>query len=176
MNQVVVSIKPAATADVLPLQQLSIATFIDTYGQYNTPENMQLYIDTYYNTERLLFELNDATMQFFIAWAGGAPAGYIKLRTNDNPPELAGKKHIEIERIYVLPAFKGMKIGKNLIEHAVQTALQQQYEVIWLGVWEENKNAQAFYTKQGFTIFGEHLFVLGTEPQRDWLMKMELAI
>lgn len=174
MPQLTVTIKPATLADVLPLQQLSIVTFTDTYGVYNTPENMQLFIETNYNTQQLLDELANPAMQYFIAYTGDEPVGYIKLRTTDNPPELAGKKHIEIERIYVLPAFKGMHIGKQFIDHAVTIARQQHYEIIWLGVWDENTRAQAFYTKQGFTTFGEHAFVLGTEPQRDWLMKKEI--
>lgn len=174
MSELTVTIKPATAADVLPLQQLSIVTFTDTYAVYNTPENMQLFIETNYNTQQLLSELANPAMQYFIAYAGEEPVGYIKLRTTDNPPELAGKKHIEIERIYVLPAFKGMHIGKKFIDHAVAIAKQQHYEVIWLGVWEENTKAQAFYAKQGFTVFGEHAFVLGTEPQRDWLMKRDI--
>lgn len=174
MEKLTVIIRPATPADVFALQQLSIITFTNTYVAYNTPENMQLYINTYYNTERLLGELADTNMQYFLAYWGNELAGYIKLRTVDEPEELKGRRHIEIERIYVLTTLKGMKIGKQLIDYAVELARQQQYEIIWLGVWDQNAAAQAFYTKQGFTIFGEHLFVLGTEPQRDWLMKKEL--
>lgn len=174
MREFIVSIKPATPADVLPLRQLSIVTFTDTYAAYNTAENMQLFIDTNYDTEQLLNELRDAAMQYFLVYANDELAGYMKLRTTDEPAELAGKRHIEIERIYVLSAFKGKQIGKKLIEYAVDIATQQQYEILWLGVWDQNTNAMAFYTKQGFAIFGEHLFVLGTEPQRDWLMKKML--
>jgi ribosomal protein S18 acetylase RimI-like enzyme len=170
-----VIIKPAAAADVLLLQQLSIDTFTDTYGVYNTPENMRLFIEKHYSTLQLLHELADNAVQYYLAFNGKVPAGYMKLRTGaENPPALNGQKHIEIERIYVLPAFKGQKIGKQLVEHACRVATQQGYQVIWLGVWEENKNACAFYNKQGFVVFGEHAFVLGTEAQRDWLMKKDL--
>lgn len=163
-------IRPATTADVQLLQQLSITTFTDTYAIYNTAENMQLFIDTHYNTGQLLKELADTNMQYYLAFVGDEPAGYIKLRTTENPPELAGKKHIEVERIYVLPALKGGGIGRQMIEHTLNTAKEQGYDTIWLGVWEQNTKAQAFYTKMGFTVFGEHLFVLGTDEQRDWLM------
>ncbi len=165
---------PATTADMLPLRQLSIVTFTDTYAAYNTPENMQLYIDTYFNTERLLSELSDSNTQFFLAYINDGLAGYVKLRTTEELVELAGVRHIEIERIYVLNAFKGMKIGKKLVGHAVDVAKEQQYQVLWLGVWDQNTNALAFYLNQGFIIFGEHAFVLGTDPQRDWLMKKML--
>ena len=175
MDGITVTIRPATPADVLPLQQISIATFTDTYAVYNTPENMQLFIEANYNTQQLLDELGSPAMQYHLAYLVDELVGYIKLRTTENPPELAGKKHIEIERIYVLPAFKGRHIGKQMIEQAVNIACENQYETIWLGVWDQNTKAQAFYTKQGFTIFGEHAFVLGDDRQRDWLMKKELV-
>jgi ribosomal protein S18 acetylase RimI-like enzyme len=45
---------------------------------------------------------------------------------------------------------------------------------IWLGVWEHNHQAIKFYTTWGFEKFGDHLFLLGDDPQTDWLMKKEL--
>ena len=176
MSEMIVTIKPATLADVTALRQLSIDTFVDTYNAYNTPENMLLYIETYFNPQRIADEINNSNIQYYLAAVDNALVGYIKMRTEDTPPELAGVKHIEIERIYVSPSYKGLKIGKQLIAHALTVAHQQQFEVLWLGVWEKNENAIAFYKKQGFTIFGEHDFVLGTDAQRDWLMKIDVAV
>ena len=174
MEHTNVSIRPATEADAAALRQLCIITFVDTYNVYNTPENKQLYIDTHYTPQRVLDEINSSDIQFYLAVADDKLVGYVKMRTEDTPTELAGIKHIEIERIYVLPGYKGLKIGKQLIAHAAATARQQQFEVLWLGVWEKNENAMAFYIKQGFAIFGEHDFILGTDRQRDWLMKLAL--
>jgi len=41
---------------------------------------------------------------------------------------------------------------------------------VWLGVWEHNPRAIAFYRKWGFEAVGEHVFVVGTDPQRDLVM------
>jgi ribosomal protein S18 acetylase RimI-like enzyme len=41
---------------------------------------------------------------------------------------------------------------------------------LWLGVWERNPRAIAFYTKCGFADVGEHAFVFGTEQQSDRVM------
>ncbi len=174
MNELIVTIQPATVAEVFALRQLSIDTFVDTYNIYNTPENMQLYIETYFNVQRLTDEINNNNVQYYLAVVDNALIGYIKMRTEDTPPELEGVKHIEIERIYVSPNYKGLKIGKRLIEHAATIAHQQQFDILWLGVWEKNENAIAFYKKQGFTIFGDHDFVLGTDKQRDWLMKIDI--
>jgi ribosomal protein S18 acetylase RimI-like enzyme len=45
---------------------------------------------------------------------------------------------------------------------------------MWLGVWEENPRAIRFYQKLGFVEFGEHIFQLGDDAQRDVLMKKKL--
>jgi len=43
---------------------------------------------------------------------------------------------------------------------------------VWLGVWERNYRARAFYEKMGFEPFGFHYFQFGPERQRDlWLQK-----
>ena len=47
-------------------------------------------------------------------------------------------------------------------------------EVVWLGVWEHNQRAIEFYKKWGFEKFGTHIFQLGDDPQKDWLMLKKL--
>jgi ribosomal protein S18 acetylase RimI-like enzyme len=43
-------------------------------------------------------------------------------------------------------------------------------DVVWLGVWERNPRALAFYEKMAFNRVGEHVFPLGHDPQRDIIM------
>jgi ribosomal protein S18 acetylase RimI-like enzyme len=45
---------------------------------------------------------------------------------------------------------------------------------MWLGVWEKNFRAQKFYEKWGFEKFSEHVFLMGDDPQIDWLLKKPL--
>ena len=37
---------------------------------------------------------------------------------------------------------------------------------VWLGVWEHNPRAIAFYRKHGFVEVGAQVFQLGGDPQR----------
>ena len=46
---------------------------------------------------------------------------------------------------------------------------------MWLGVWERNVRAQAFYRKHGFDRVGSKVFVVGSDPQTDLVMLCELA-
>jgi len=48
---------------------------------------------------------------------------------------------------------------------------QAGHDAIWLGVWERNGRAQAFYRKWNFRAVGQHVFQLGSDPQRDILMQ-----
>jgi ribosomal protein S18 acetylase RimI-like enzyme len=43
-------------------------------------------------------------------------------------------------------------------------------DVVWLGVWEHNPKAIAFYKKLGFGEVGEQVFPLGSDAQRDIVM------
>jgi len=167
-------IRPAFPNDVDILQQLSITTFSDTYAEYNTEEDMQLYIDEHFNGEVLLIELNSKENFFFLAILNHEPAGYIKLRTSHELPQLKNKRNIELERIYVVKHLQGTGLGHQFIQYAVEFAQSKGYDTMWLGVWTRNEKAISFYKKCGFKIFGEHEFTLGTDEQIDWLMKKEL--
>ena len=45
---------------------------------------------------------------------------------------------------------------------------------MWLVVWEKNYQAQAFYKKDGFKIVSQHTFVVGDDPQTDFILVKEL--
>ena len=52
---------------------------------------------------------------------------------------------------------------------AIDAARARGAQTLWLGVWERNPRAVAFYEKYGFTRVGEHTFMLGDDAQTDWL-------
>jgi len=61
-----------------------------------------------------------------------------------------------------------------LLSDALTVLREQHLEHVWLGVWEHNPRARAFYRKCGFIDVGEHVFQLGDDPQRDVLMARRL--
>ena len=50
-------------------------------------------------------------------------------------------------------------------------AEKRSCDTIWLGVWEHNPRARAFYRKWGFVEVGTQLFQLGDDLQNDLLMQ-----
>jgi ribosomal protein S18 acetylase RimI-like enzyme len=45
---------------------------------------------------------------------------------------------------------------------------------MWLGVWENNHRAIKFYHDFGFKKFDSHIYVMGDDPQNDWMMMLTL--
>lgn len=57
-----------------------------------------------------------------------------------------------------------------LLNKAIEIAMEFNKKKIWLGVWEKNENAIAFYEKMGFVQTGSHSFYMGNEEQVDFIM------
>ncbi|MBK8723785.1 MAG: GNAT family N-acetyltransferase [Saprospiraceae bacterium] len=160
--------------EVLQLQKIGRQTFIETFSDVNTPENMQLYLEERFSIEKLTAELMDKNASFYFSKLNSQAIGYLKINIGSAQTELKDEKALEIERIYVLKEFHGLKVGQFLFDHAVQIAKRIVWNIFWLGVWEENKKAINFYKKNGFTAFDKHQFVLGNETQTDIMMKFIL--
>ncbi|MBI5913792.1 MAG: GNAT family N-acetyltransferase [Bacteroidetes bacterium] len=157
------------------LRQLVIQTFTDTYAAMNTPENMQAYIDSTFNEERLAAELENPHCQYWFAMLEGEIVGYIKVNFAAAQTEIQEGSSIEIERIYVLPARKRQGIGESLLFLALDIAKQNRLGYVWLGVWEKNEEAIHFYEKNDYRKSGQHTFVLGDEEQIDFVMRREVV-
>jgi ribosomal protein S18 acetylase RimI-like enzyme len=173
-----ISITRASREDGDLIASLSRRTFYDAFARFNTAENMDKFMNSHYNPESLSAETADPENIFLLAWLEDICVGYIKLRESENesekPEGLTGIAVIEILRLYTEQKTIGKGIGKALMESALNIAREKNKKAVWLGVWEHNARAIAFYRKFGFQIFGEHIFMLGDDPQTDLLMKKEI--
>jgi diamine N-acetyltransferase len=169
-----ITIRPCSQADVDTLVWLGIKTFRETFDAVNTAENMNLYLQTTFHTTKILDEMKERGSCFFLAEEDGQPVGFAKVRDSKTPPNLNGSRAIEIERIYAVKEKLGKGIGQKLMEKCLEHARRNNYEIVWLGVWEHNDKAISFYKKWGFEKFGQHAFMLGHDEQTDFLMKKKL--
>lgn len=166
-----VVIRPADEKDVELIRLFGIKTFRDTFEKFNTPENMMLYLEKNFSMEHILRELNEPGTEFHLAFIDQQIVGYTKIHLNKKTKDLEADAALEIERIYVDLEFHGKHVGKLLLDKCFQIARSKGMKVVWLGVWEHNPRAIAFYRKWGFEKFGQHKFILGNDIQTDWLMK-----
>ncbi|MBW8351299.1 GNAT family N-acetyltransferase [Bacillus sp. IITD106] len=165
-----ISIKKCTLEDLRTLQDISYETFNETFKDQNSPENMTAYLEKSFNLKQLEKELSNSSSQFFFVYSNNELAGYLKVNIDDAQSEIMGDESLEIERIYIRNTFKKQGLGKVLLNKAVETAMEQNKKKIWLGVWEKNENAIAFYKKQGFVQTGVHSFYMGDEEQVDFIM------
>jgi ribosomal protein S18 acetylase RimI-like enzyme len=161
-------------SDLKQLQIIGRQTFLETFSEGNSEENMKKYLEEGFAEEKLLSELQDPNAEFYFATSEGNVVGYLKLNFGDSQTELKDKTALEIERIYVLKDFYGKSVGQMLYKKALEIAQMKKVSYVWLGVWEENPRAISFYKKNGFVEFDKHIFKLGDDEQTDIMMKLIL--
>jgi len=170
-----IEITRVLSADIEQLQIIGRQTFLETFSEGNSGENMQKYLEEGFSEQKLLGELNDPNAEFYFAKLEGDVIGYLKLNFGESQTELKDDTALEIERIYVLKAFQGKSVGQLLYKKAIEIAHQKKVNYVWLGVWEENPRAISFYKKNGFVEFDKHIFKLGDDEQTDIMMKLMLT-
>ncbi len=175
MEKQPLQILPVQSGQFETLADLSAETFRTSFADQNTPENMERHLREAYHPEKMRLEIANPDNHFFIVWLDKEAAGYLKLRTGEPLPELAGKRALELERIYVRHEYHGQKFGAALMAFAIQYTASAGCDVLWLGVWEHNLKAIHFYERWGFEVFSSHIFIVGDDPQTDLMMKKELT-
>ncbi|MBD7943442.1 GNAT family N-acetyltransferase [Psychrobacillus sp. Sa2BUA9] len=169
-----INLKKCTIEDLPVLQKISYETFNETFKHQNSPENMNSYLERAFNLKQLEKEILTISSQFFFAYSNNEIAGYLKINTNDAQSEKMGDESLEIERIYIKNKFQKHGIGKYLFNKALDIAVERNKQKIWLGVWDKNENAIAFYEKMGFIQTGAHSFYMGDEEQIDFIMTKTL--
>ena len=167
-------IRQANKEDAALIAVLSRKTFYDTFAEFNTKEDMDIFMNEVFTMEALEKESDDPVNIFLLAYDEHEAIGYVRMRKGEKPVEFGDDPALEIARIYVDVSAIGKGAGGALMQACINTAVEQQYKWIWLGVWEKNDRAIRFYTQWGFEKFGLHDFVLGHDVQTDLLMKKRL--
>jgi diamine N-acetyltransferase len=168
-------IRRACAEDAELLAELGARTFSETFAVDNTPQNMAEYLASAFSPEQQAAELADPTCSFQIAEIDGVAVGYAMLRSGNAPPGVNGDRPIELVRLYVSQERLGCGVGAALMQACISESSRQGYLTLWLGVWEHNHRALAFYRKWNFLEVGTHVFQLADDPQTDKLMQRSIS-
>jgi GNAT superfamily N-acetyltransferase len=166
-----VTIRYARPSDNVLLAEMGARTFYETFGADNTPENMAAYLAKSYGPEQQAAEIADPSMVILIAEVEGAAVGFATLRMGAREEGITGTRPMELKRIYSVQEWIGHGIGAALMQASLDEAQHRGYDSLWLSVWEHNPRAIAFYQRWGFMEVGTAIFVVGDDPQRDFLMQ-----
>ena len=162
-------IKKADLPDLSVLESLSRQTFIETFGHLYTSENLNSHLDktcsaAYFRQALASGRLIDLALMDDVV-AGYITYGDVALPVTHEPADA------EIHRLYIDAAFQRQGIGDALMRHALAGKRLRASPNVYLGVWEHNHKAQAFYRRFGFYPVGEYLYYVGTHADREIIMR-----
>lgn len=176
MKTGVAVIRKCEKKDITQLWAFALKTFKDTFEKDNDPKDFKAYITKAITEERLAQEMSHEGSSFYFLELDNRVIGYIKLNLAPFQSDINDSKSLEIERAYVDLDFHGQGYGKMLFDFITELAKSHKIDYLWLGVWEKNQKAIAFYKQLGFIKFAEHPFKLGTAQQKDHLMRCDLPL
>ncbi|WPP49468.1 GNAT family N-acetyltransferase [Catalinimonas niigatensis] len=169
-----VQMLPLSLHDLTTLQYLSKKTFLDAFADVNTEEDMQTYLERAFSESQLAAELQDPDTTFYFLQWQDKTIGYCKVKRG-LPSNLAEEDTaLEICRLYVVQEFQGQQFGQLMLEKIIASAQDQQLDFVWLGVWSQNPGAIRLYERNSFSKIGSYTFMLGNDPQTDFIMKRTL--
>jgi len=170
------TIRQARPGDAAALSALAERTFRVTFAAYNAPADMDAHCRGNYAPDIFAGEIAAPQIVTLVAEHAGCLTGYGQLRWTEAPACVTGVHPAEIGRLYVDAPWHGHGIAQALTAHMVDAAMAGGADRLWLGVWESNHRALAFYRKIGFVPVGSHVFMVGPDPQNDLLLARDIAL
>ena len=162
------TIRKATTKDIALIHQMAWVVFPHTYHIILNPEQIDYMMEWMYSEKSLQKQMEEDGHIYYLAFKDDEPAGYLSIQ-----PE--GEHVFHLQKIYVLPSFQGMNLGKLLFEQAIK-AIKELHPApcqMRLNVNRQNK-ALTFYEKMGMTKVDEGDFPIGNGfYMNDYIMGLD---
>jgi len=170
-----VIIRRGDAPDAALLAELAARTFAETFGADNTPEDLKAHLESSYGAAQQAAELADPDVRTLLAYRNDELIGFAQVRCKETPTCVVAEKPVELYRFYLARSVHGTGAAKPLMLKAREAAQELGGRHLWLGVWERNPRAIAFYLKSGFAKVGSHDFIVGSDTQTDWVFIAPLS-
>ncbi len=129
-----------------------------------------------YRPELQAAELVDPDVVTLVATQQDTLVAYAQVRRNATPPAcVTACDPVELQRFYADRSVRGTGLAAQLMRRALQAAIELGGRHAWLGVWENNARAIAFYRKAGFEEIGRTVYVVGSDAQTDRVLLTPLS-
>jgi diamine N-acetyltransferase len=170
-----IRIRAARPSDAAALSAFAESIFRDTFRDSNTAADMDAYCASAFGLEIQTREIIDAHTKTLLVEDDASLIAYAQLHSGSAPASLTAARPIELKRFYVARPHQGSEVAPTLMAAVVNAATDDAFDVVWLGVWEHNARAIAFYRKHGFDVVGDQTFFVGSDRQRDLVMAKPIA-
>ena len=142
-------LKKASLENISELRQICVESYSVYFGDHWKKNGLEWYLNKQFGDEKLKSDLKDKNVDYYLIHSKGKLVGFIKINNNSNP-NLSFEGSAELEKMYVLPKYKGLGIGKKALKEIVKITQERGKKILFLDVLDTNKNAIAFYEKLGF--------------------------
>ncbi|MEP7247129.1 MAG: GNAT family N-acetyltransferase [Gammaproteobacteria bacterium] len=166
------TVRRATAADAAALANLSVATFVETFGHLYPPEDLQEFLTRACSPDacrKLIEEPGNAV--WLATFESPEPVAYMTVGTCKLPVENIEPAAGEIRQLYVLAKYHNLRLGTRLMTLALDWLATEGRAPLYVGVWSENDGAQRLYGRYGFTKIGEYGFRVGTTIDREFILK-----
>ena len=167
-------IRTATLADAKQLSLIAEKTFRDAFHADNTSEDLNLHCKQYFSKAIQKKEILDPNRLTLLCECNNTLIGFIQLRWGKFPTCITGTFPSEIQRFYLDKTWHGRGAAQELMNAAITALQNRESDIVWLGVWESNPRAIAFYEKFDFKETGSQMYQVGNDPQRDLIMARSL--
>lgn len=166
-----VRIRLASAADAAVLAELAARLFRQTYEQAVPSSDLDAFLAASFSPPQVRAELTDPETRTLLVEHEGQAIGYAQLRhrplTAEAPLPVG---EAELARLYLDRPWHGRGVADLVLARVADLATELGAGSIWLGVWEHNGRAVAFYEKHGFRQVGTKEFRLAGELHHDRVM------
>ena len=169
-----ITISRASIEDAAELADFAARSFKDAFSEDNRPEDMQAHLDASYGAEQQSAELADPDVVTVLGRSGSALVAYAQVRRSSPPPCVTQTDPIELHRFYLDRSMHGTGLAATLMEEAFRVTTELGGLHLWLGVWERNPRAIAFYGKCGFRDVGSQFYMVGPDKQTDRVLVVKV--
>ena len=152
------AIRHATIDDVSTLCALGAATFRETYTPISDPQEVADHADTHFTPAQVRDWLARTDARTLLALVDDEPVGYAHVRRAPVPACVADRAAVELARLYLLASAQGGGVGRALIAAALAEIAALGGRTAWLGAYDRNLKALAFYAGRGFVQVGTHAF------------------
>ena len=130
--------RAAQLQDVPAISSLLREVFTDAYGSALDKNILQTHLAQKFSEAAIQETLDN----YFLLEDRQVISGVLKITIH--------APKVEIEKLYVRQKYVGNGVGSGLIKAALEHAMANNCQILWLNVWKENKAAILFYEKHGF--------------------------
>ncbi|WP_306350463.1 hypothetical protein [Flavobacterium sp. '19STA2R22 D10 B1'] len=140
-------------------KQVGSTRIKEKYAEVLNTAKIEEYIQTKFNRDAMISELNDFSNQGIMVYIDETPIGYAFLKKKtDSTPLLMNKKVSYLADFEILNAFKNHQAEKVLLDKCIE--LSKSYDVIW-SVGKKEDSVIQLLESYNFKNQGEKFYALG---------------